>query len=315
MYEACFDLREKPFAMTPDPRFLFLSRTHEEALAHLRFGLERRVGFIAITGEVGTGKTTLLRTLFNELDEQRYRLALIFNPCLTPVALMQAIVKEFGLRTRRRTVPALVEELNVFLLDENRAGRTPVLVIDEAQNLAPEVLEQVRLLSNLETERDKLIQIVLVGQPELDQLLERHELRQLAQRIVVKTRLQPLDREETEAYVESRLRVAGACRPLFDAAALAAVYRHTGGLPRLINVLCDRALLAAYAQGAAQVSLAEVRSAAGEIADGQGRPGRRLASRVAAARTALDGVGVYWVLGGIVVVEVVLLIWFLQANI
>ena len=158
--------------------------------------MEQRVGFIAITGEVGTGKTTLLRTLFDALDDQRYRLALIFNPCLSPSGLLQAITKEFGLRTQRRTVSALVEDLNGFLLDENRAGRTPVLVIDEAQNLDPEVLEQVRLLSNLETERDKLIQIVLVGQPELDHLLERRELRQLAQRIVVRSRLKPLDQME-----------------------------------------------------------------------------------------------------------------------
>lgn len=315
MYEAHFDLREKPFAMTPDPRFLFLSRTHEEALAHLRYGLEQRVGFIAITGEVGTGKTTLLRTLFNDLDEQRFRLALVFNPCLTPVGLLQVIVKEFGLRTRRRTVPALIEELNGFLLDENRAGRTPVLVVDEAQTLAADVLEQVRLLSNLETERDKLIQIVLVGQPELDHLLERHELRQLAQRIVVRTSLQALDRAETEAYVESRLRVAGAQRPLFDAAALAEVYRQTDGFPRLINILCDRALLAAFAQGLPHVSRATVRGAAGEIASGKAGLWRRLALQIAGVRPVLDGVGVYWVLGGIVVVEVLLLIWFLQTNI
>ncbi len=315
MYEAYFDLREKPFAMTPDPRFLFLSRTHEEALAHLRYGLEQRVGFIAITGEVGTGKTTLLRTLFDALDDQRYRLALIFNPCLSPSGLLQAITKEFGLRTQRRTVSALVEDLNGFLLDENRAGRTPVLVIDEAQNLDPEVLEQVRLLSNLETERDKLIQIVLVGQPELDQLLERHELRQLAQRIVVKSRLQPLNRAESEAYVESRLRVAGAPRSLFDPAALAAVYRYTGGFPRLINILCDRSLLVAFAQGQAQVSLAEVRGAAGEIALGKVGVLRWLASRMKRLRTAFDGIGVYWMLGGIVIVEILLLVWFLQANI
>jgi len=315
MYEAHFDLREKPFAMTPDPRFLFLSQTHEEALAHLRYGLEQRVGFIAITGEVGTGKTTLLRTLFDTLDDQRYRLALIFNPCLSPSGLLQAIVKEFGVRTQRRTVSALVEELNSFLLEENRAGRTPVLVIDEAQNLAPEVLEQVRLLSNLETERDKLIQIVLVGQPELDQLLERHELRQLAQRIVVKSRLQPLDRDESEAYVESRLRVAGAPRPLFDPAALAAVYRHTGGFPRLINILCDRALLSAFAHGQEQVSLAAVRGAASEISLGQNGVRGRLVRRIKDLRTTFDGVGVYWVLGGIVIVEILLLVWFLQSNI
>ena len=312
MYEAHFDLREKPFAMTPDPRFLFLSKTHEEALAHLRYGLEQRVGFIAVTGEVGTGKTTLLRTLFNSLDEQRFKLALIFNPCLTPSGLMQAIVKEFGVRTKRRTVPALIDELNVFLLEENRAGRTPVLVIDEAQNLAPEVLEQVRLISNLETERDKLIQIVLVGQPELDLLLERRELRQLAQRIVVRSRLQPLDQFETGAYVESRLRVAGANRTLFDEAALAAVYRHTDGFPRLINILCDRALLAAFSQGIPQVSAREVHCAAGEISLGKGRAPRRISSGISFLRPLLAGIGAYWLLGGIVAVEIVLLFWVLR---
>jgi general secretion pathway protein A len=311
MYEAYFELQEKPFAMTPDPRFLFLSRTHEEALAHLRYGLEQRVGFIAVTGEVGTGKTTLLRVLFNSLDEQRFRLALIFNPCLTPSGLMQAIAKEFGLRSRRRTIPGLIEELNAFLLAENHAGRTPVLVIDEAQNLEPEVLEQVRLLSNLETERDKLIQIVLVGQPELDALLERHELRQLAQRIVVRARLLPLDQAETGAYVESRLRVAGAVRPLFAAPALAAIYRHSRGFPRLINILCDRALLTAFAHGSTQVALPEVRGAAEEIAAGEGRGRRRRGSWGALLRRTVDGAGVYWLLGGFVAVEIFLLVWFL----
>jgi general secretion pathway protein A len=314
MYEAYFELREKPFAMTPDPRFLFLSKTHEEALAHLRYGLEQRVGFIAVTGEVGTGKTTLLRVLFNSLDERRFRLALIFNPCLTPVGLMQAINKEFGLRSRLRTLPGLIEEFNHFLLEENHAGRTPVLVIDEAQNLAPEVLEQVRLLSNLETERDKLIQIVLVGQPELDELLRRQELRQLAQRIVVRARLQPLDQEETGAYVESRLRVAGANRQLFDAPALTAVYRHTRGFPRLLNILCDRALLAAFAQGAPMVSTMEVRSASGEIDAGAGRGWRRLFARVAVLRGLFAGGGGYWMLGGFVFVEVLLLIWFMKTG-
>ncbi len=312
MYEAHFDLREKPFAMTPDPRFLYLSKTHEEALAHLRYGLEQRVGFIAVTGEVGTGKTTLLRTLFNSLDEQRFKLALIFNPCLTPAGLMQAIVKEFGVRTRSRTVPTLIDDLNEFLLEENRAGHTPVLVIDEAQNLAPEVLEQVRLISNLETERDKLIQIVLVGQPELDHLLERRELRQLAQRIVVRSRLKPLDQMEAGAYVESRLRVAGANRSLFDEAALSAVYRHTGGFPRLINILCDRALLAAFAQGALQVTSREVHGAAGEINVGKGLPPRKSFPGMAFLRPLLDGISAYWLLGGVVVIEIVLLVWVLR---
>jgi general secretion pathway protein A len=275
MYEAYYGLQEKPFGITPDPRYLYLSRTHQDAFAHLLYGLRNRVGFIAVTGEVGAGKTTVLRAFCSQFDEAAYRLALIFNPRLTPIGLLQSINTEFGLYGRSRSLAALVRELNGFLLEENRSGRTPVLIIDEAQNLAAEVLEQIRLLSNLETERDKLIQIILVGQPELAELLARPGLRQLSQRIVVRCRLEALDRAETGAYILHRLRVAGrADGTLFTAAALQEVHRHTQGLPRLINLVCDRALLIGYAEGRGQVCRREVRRAAREIAGSCGSPGR-----------------------------------------
>lgn len=269
MYETYYGLQEKAFGITPDPRYLFLGKTHQEAFAHLLYGLRGRVGFIAITGEVGAGKTTILRTLCAQLDEGSYRLALIFNPRLTPIGLLQSINSEFGLPGRRRSLVALVRELNEFLLEENRCGRTPVLIIDEAQNLGAEVLEQIRLLSNLETERDKLIQVVLVGQPELGELLSRPNLRQLNQRIVVRCQLDALDCAETGAYILHRLHVAGRSDgTLFTPAALKEVHRLARGFPRLINIICDRALLVSYVANRGQVSPAEVRQAAREVAGG-----------------------------------------------
>jgi len=275
MYETYYGLQEKPFGITPDPRYLYLSKTHQEAFAHLVYGLRGRVGFIAVTGEVGAGKTTILRSLCSQLEETSYRLALIFNPRLTPIGLLQSINAEFGLSGRRRSLVALVRELNEFLLEENRSGRTPVLIIDEAQNLSAEVLEQIRLLSNLETARDKLIQIVLVGQPELAELLARPNLRQLNQRIVVRCRLDALDRAETCAYILHRLQVAGrADGALFSPAALQEVHHHARGYPRLINAICDRALLVSYGESKGQVSPRDVRQAAREVGGGE-FPSRR----------------------------------------
>jgi len=305
MYKAHFGLTEKPFTLTPNPRFLYLSQTHQEALAHLRYGLENRVGFIAVTGEVGTGKTTILRSLFNQLDEDHYRLALVFNPCLTPLELLRGVNREFGLPATESSCFSLVEELNLFLLEENCAGRTPVLVIDEAQNLAPEVLEQIRLLSNLEIDSDKLVQIVLVGQPELDKLLDRFDLRQLAQRITVRCRLEPLGNGETRDYVQYRLKVAGVYGELFDKAALAAVFRWTKGLPRLINVLCDRALLCAYAGNEHRVSAAAVRQAVRELEQVKSAPVRQ---RARAALLHADGWR-YWILGAAIFAEIIVLVW------
>jgi len=272
MYTAFYGLREKPFALSPDPRFLFLAQSHREALAHLLYGIEQGEGFIAITGEVGTGKTTLCRTLLQRLGTEN-EVAFVFNPKLTALELLQTINAEFGLPCESPSWRALNDALNRFLLDKKREGKRVLLIIDEAQNLERETLEQVRLLSNLETETSKLIQIVLLGQPELDALLESPELRQLKQRIGVRWRLRPLSPGEMREYVRHRIRVAaGAAREIFSPAALRELQRYSGGVPRVLNVLCDRALLAGYAAGEHEVTPRLVRQAADEV---RGRGTRR----------------------------------------
>ncbi len=266
MYETFFSFAEKPFTLTPNPRFLFLSHTHNEVYAHLLYGIDNRVGFIEVTGEVGTGKTTILRTLLSRLDDSKYRVAFIFNPKLRATELLQVINREFGLVDSGAGAPELIAALNDFLLEENRAGRTPVLVIDEAQNLSGEVLEQIRLLSNLETETDKLIQIVLVGQPELRQHLNDHSLRQFNQRIAVRCRLLPLNREETSAYISNRLKVAGGSdHGVFSPGSVARIFQCSGGIPRRINLICDRALLIAYTEEQHRVTAAHVKQSVQEI--------------------------------------------------
>jgi general secretion pathway protein A len=292
MYLRYFGLQEKPFNITPNPRFVFLSRQHREVFAHLLYGLQSRCGFIEITGEVGAGKTTMLRTLFEQLVNQDFRLALIFNPSLSAEELLAAICREFGLDAAVTDRRDLLDRLNLFLLAENKAGRTVVLVIDEAQNLTAPVLEQIRLLSNLETETDKLIQIVLVGQPELGELLAQPNLRQLSQRIAVRYHLRPMDRRDTGAYVLHRLRIAGALQPeaLVSPAALRAIYRASGGLPRLVNVLTDRALLAAYSADRRQVSANDLRLAVRELERPKAR-NRRYRSLLSAAVTVILLVG------------------------
>ena len=267
MYESFFALKEKPFALTPNPRFLFLSKTHNEVYAHLIYGIESRAGFVEVTGEVGTGKTTILRTLLSHLDESKTRVAFMFNPKLTAFELLRNINREFGVDDDGASNPDLIHALNAFLLAENEAGRTPVLVIDEAQNLSGEVLEQIRLLSNLETEEDKLIQVILVGQPELRHHLSDHSLRQLNQRIAVRYQLRPLNREETASYILHRLNIAG--RPdgnLFSAAALKRVFACSGGIPRRVNLICDRSLLTAYSEERGIVSARDVNQAVKELA-------------------------------------------------
>jgi len=265
MYLDFYGLTDKPFSITPNPRYLFLSKHHREVFAHLLFGIRHHAGFIEVTGEVRTGKTTVLRTLFRELEREEARIAYIFNPCLSAPDLLRTVNREFGLE-HQAPPPELHAALNAFLLLENAAGRTVILVIDEAQNLAVDVLEQVRLLSNLETESDKLIQIVLVGQPELGALLEKKELRQLSQRITVRYHLQAMDAEDTTAYIEHRLGIAGWSRShLFTPAALQKIYHETRGNPRLTNILCDRALLIGYADNIAQIDLPEIRRASKEV--------------------------------------------------
>src|SRR5512139_1433448 len=209
MYLDFHGFREKPFNLTPDPRFVYLSRTHKEAFAHLLYGINNRAGFIALTGEVGSGKTTVLRALLSQLDPDNHRTALIFNPCVSPTELLQNINREFGILTNTSNNSNLLDPLNSFLLQQNAEGRTVVLVIDEAQNLEAPVLEQIRLISNLETDREKLIQIILSGQPEFIQMLERNEMRQLSQRINVRYHLQAMDFQDSVHYINHRLRVAG----------------------------------------------------------------------------------------------------------
>jgi general secretion pathway protein A len=257
MYLDFYGFREKPFNLTPDPRFIFLSKSHKEAFAHILYGILNRVGFILLTGEVGSGKTTILRAILAQLDADPYRTALIFNPCLSPAELLQNINREFGISSSSADQASLLNALNSFLLEQNAAGRTVVLVIDEAQNLDEPVLEQIRLISNLETEKEKLIQIILSGQPELLEILNRRELRQLSQRITVRYHLEPMDFSDTVEYVNHRIRVAGGGgrgRIIFSHKALKRVHNYSGGLPRLINAACDRALLAGYTKDAPGIS-------------------------------------------------------------
>jgi general secretion pathway protein A len=265
MYTGFYGLREKPFSLAPDPRYLFLSASHREALAHLLYGIEEGEGFIEVIGQVGTGKTTLCRTLLDRIGSDA-EIAYIFNPSPSEVELLSAINREFGLPTAARTRTDLLDSLNQFLVEKNAAGRRVLLVIDEAQNLDPAVLEQVRLLSNLETDRAKLLQIVLIGQPELEENLSRSDLRQLRQRITVRWSLRPLSRPEVGEYVEHRLRVAGlADTRLFTSAGLRALTRASRGIPRLINALADRALLAGYTEGRREIDARLIRRAAREL--------------------------------------------------
>ncbi|MFZ3208822.1 MAG: AAA family ATPase [Geobacteraceae bacterium] len=255
MYCSFYGFKEKPFTLTPNPRFIFLGKNHREAFAHLLYGIDNRAGFIAFTGEVGTGKTTVLRTLLGQLDESGHRTALIFNPCLSVPELLASINLEFGIPCNGLSVSEMVDLLNHFLLWENSAGRTVTLIIDEAQNLDPQLLEHIRLISNLETKTDKLIQIILAGQPELETLLEKPELRQLDQRITVRYHLRSLDFDDTKAYINHRLEKAGELRPaIFTTSALKRIFRATGGLPRLINIICDRCLLIGYTEETREIT-------------------------------------------------------------
>ncbi len=266
MYETHFGLLEPPFRLTPDPRFLFLSAHHREAIAHLRYGLDDGAGFVAITGEIGAGKTTLVRSVLRE-SESDLDYAYILDPSLRGVEILSEINQELGLKADgdRRS---LLGALQSYLLEQRSVGRRVIVVVDEAQALDVETLEQLRVLSNFETETAKLLQIVLVGQPELRELLARPELEQLGQRVAVRFHLGPLDRRETAAYIEHRISVAsgGTAAGLFSRAALARIHREARGLPRLINVLCHRALLAAYAQGHRRIGWRTAGRAAHEVA-------------------------------------------------
>jgi len=261
MYLDFFNLKENPFCVTPDPRYLYFSPHHQEAYCHIIYGIEQRKGFIEITGEVGCGKTTICRAVLSGLTDN-VQTALILNPSLTETQLLRAMLNDFGLEVKGRDRLAFIETLNGFLLSMNAEGRNVALVIDEAQDLSPKVMEQVRLLSNLETDQHKLIQIVLVGQPELKQRLASPSLRQLRQRITVRYHISPLTREQAGVYIEHRLKVAGSDgRIVFDLEAVKLIHKYSQGMPRLINAVCDNALLAGYVEGTTTISARCVKKA------------------------------------------------------
>lgn len=278
MYARFFGLSENPFGLPPDPRYLYLSRRHQEALAHLTYGVTQGGGFVVLSGEVGTGKTLMIRTLLEQLP-QNVDVALVLYPMLSVREFVASICDDLRVPYPRDTdsLKVLIDALNTYLLDNHAKGRRTVLIIDEAHRLSHDVLEQVRLLTNLETSKEKLLQILLVGQPELDALLAQPHLRQLAQRVTARYELQHLSADETRGYVGHRLRVAGCEDPLFTAGALRRLHRLSGGVPRLINVIGDRALLGAYAHGRHAIGAWMVQRAAREIGRAGGVPRRRAA--------------------------------------
>jgi len=248
MYESYFRLRENPFNVTPDPRFLYMGPSHRDGLAYLKYGVRERKGFLVLTGEVGTGKTTLIRALSRELGED-VSMSVILNTNVTPKQLLALAARDFGIETRRSISKAdLITELSSYLLKQAELGRTCVLVVDEAHNMGPHLLEELRLLSNVETDREKLLQIIMVGQPELMETLGLSSVRQIRQRIPGSFQIRPLDASEVESYVGTRMSVAGAdpAWVRYSEGAYSAIYATTRGIPRLINILCDRALLVAF---------------------------------------------------------------------
>jgi len=269
MYKAFFKLARNPFDLTPDPAYFVSTRRHNEALAALHYGIRRHKGFVVVTGEVGTGKTLLLRCLLRLLKESRdISYAYLFNSRLTPSEFLQYILADFGLPAAGKNKSELLLDLGQFLVLRGTKALTTVLIIDEAHHLSEELLEEVRLLSNLETTDDKLLQIVLVGQPELDQKLDSIALRQLKQRIALRAQLAPLEAQETKEYVEHRLRVAGLegdPSELFPPEVIAAVYRHSHGFPRLINTICENALIIAYARQIPRINTEVVEDVAREF--------------------------------------------------
>jgi len=265
MYCNFYSLKERPFNPTADPAFLFLSARHKEALAHLIYGVSQRKGVVVLTGEIGTGKTTLCRFFMNQLD-RNVKTAFILNPHFSQTQLLEAIIRDFGLTARNKSRLGLVWELNRFLLGESECGNNVVLLIDEAQNLNPAILEQVRLLSNLETDKDKLLQLVLVGQPELNQRLNLYDLRQLKQRVMVSYHIMPLEKNEVKDYIAHRLKIAGgSCNVEFTPEAIAAISGFSAGTPRLINMICDRALLAGFAAETKIISPDIIKKCANEL--------------------------------------------------
>jgi general secretion pathway protein A len=256
MYKSFYNLQRNPFEITPDPSFLFPTTRHNEALASLYYGVTAHRGFVVLTGEVGTGKTLILRSLLGLLQRRDVAFALIFNPTLSPLEFMRYILGDFGLPVAGKAKDELIHVLNDFLVQRHQRGLTTILVVDEAHHLSPEILEEIRLLTNLETSQQKLLQIVLAGQPELDQKLDSYELRQLKQRIALRCHLDALSLDETMKYMGRRLQISGApvVGQIFPEAAIEAVFRYSRGIPRLINTICENALLAGYAKQAATIT-------------------------------------------------------------
>ncbi|KQQ86801.1 AAA family ATPase [Massilia sp. Leaf139] len=279
MYTNFFNLKQAPFSIAPDPRYLFMSERHREALAHLLYGINSGGGFVLLTGEIGAGKTTVCRCFIEQIPDN-CRFAYIFNPKLSVGELLQSVCEEFRIDAPGGEVGGVkgyVDAINAYLLASHAQGRNNVLVIDEAQNLAPDVLEQLRLLTNLETSERKLLQIILIGQPELRTMLARPELEQLAQRVIARYHLGPLSEPETGAYIAHRMAVAGSVgAPVFPAAVVPLVHAITGGVPRRINLLCDRALLGAYVENSREVTRTILRRAADEVFAGESaQPARK----------------------------------------
>jgi len=283
MYTQYFNLKQLPFSIAPDPRYLFMSERHREALAHLLYGIGSGGGFVLLTGEIGAGKTTVCRCFMEQIPAD-CRLAYIFNPKLTVEELLQSVCDEFGVAPEGASVKSYVDAVNAYLLESHAAGLNNVLVIDEAQNLSADVLEQLRLLTNLETSERKLLQIILIGQPELRQMLARPELEQLAQRVIARYHLGPLSEAEVGSYIRHRLAVAGAgAVDLFPRGLLKRIHQLTKGVPRRINLLCDRALLGTYVENRVQVNATILRRAAEEVFAAETAPARARPWRLAAA--------------------------------
>ena len=266
MYKKFFGFRERPFKLVPDPEYYYLSKSHEEAMAHLTYALSQGDGFVEVTGEVGTGKTMMCRVFLENLDDQT-EAAYIFNPRLTPRQLLKTINAEFGIDSDADDSKDLIDTLNTYLMQKRVEGKRVILLIDEAQNLPRNVLEQLRLLSNLETSKSKLLQIILVGQPELGEILDAYELRQLSQRITLSCHLSPLTCTEVREYIEHRIHVAAVRSAVyFSAAAYRKIYQYSGGIPRLINIACDRALLTAFGRNQRKITGMITRAAVRELA-------------------------------------------------
>ncbi len=295
MYHEFFGIEENPFSITPDPRYLYMSKGHQEALAHLLYGVSESGGFVLLTGEVGTGKTSVCRCLLEQLPSAA-DVALVLNPRLSETELLANICDELGVGypAGTQSLKVLVDLLNRHLLDLHAKGRHGVVIIDEAQNLSPDVLEQVRLLTNLETAKRKLLQIILIGQPELHDLVNRREMRQLAQRITARYHLKPLSRSETVAYIQHRLAVGGLASTLFSRGAIASIYRRSHGVPRVINSLSDRCLLGAYAQNRKSVTRGLVRQAAVEVFGKRHRSHYRVAAASWFAAMMLVGAALFF---------------------